>query len=173
MHLTFLQRNGFDAVGFDPHYKPEIPTGKFDTILCTCFLNVLLPEEQFQVLMAVSELLKPGDKAFFAIRRDITKPGFSTHVKHQVEVFQCNVILPYKSILKTDSYEIFEYRHIIQLEKHYKETCPYWTPELTVELITESASAYAIMAPADQSPEHVLIIPKNIKKISLLSLKEK
>lgn len=36
-------------------YAPTYPTGQFDTILCQYVLNVLLPEEQVQVLMAVSK----------------------------------------------------------------------------------------------------------------------
>jgi len=47
--VTFLRNNGFDIVGYDPYYVPEIPNGQFDTIMCNYVLNVLLPEEQVHV----------------------------------------------------------------------------------------------------------------------------
>jgi ATP adenylyltransferase len=76
--------------------------GRFDTILCHYVLNVLLPEEQVYVLMAVSELLKPTDKAYFTVRQDIKQADFRTHIKHGQRVYQCNVVLPFKSIIRTE-----------------------------------------------------------------------
>ena len=61
--VAFLRAKGIDITGYDPHYAPAYPTGRFDTILCHYVLNVLLPEEQIQVLMAVAELLKPSGRA--------------------------------------------------------------------------------------------------------------
>lgn len=63
--VEFFQSKGFSITGYVPHYFPELPKGNFDTIICNYVLNVLLPEEQSHVLMAVSELLKPKGKAFF------------------------------------------------------------------------------------------------------------
>ncbi len=64
---SFLTKNGLYTTKFDPYYAPQVPTGKFDTILCHYVLNVLLPEEQVQVLMAISELLSPSGKAYFTV----------------------------------------------------------------------------------------------------------
>ena len=69
--VELLKQDGFDIAGYDPFYFPEFPKEKFDTILCFYVLNVLLPEEQAEVLMNVSNLLKPNGKAYFAVRRDI------------------------------------------------------------------------------------------------------
>lgn len=158
--VTFLQEKGFDITGYDPYYSPTVPQGKFDTILCIYVLNVLLPEEQSHVLMAISELLKPGGKAFFAVRRDILRDGFRTHVKYGVNTYQCNVKLPYKSILITNHCEIYEYQHITNNDHGKTEECPFCAPDVTRELITESATVYAIYDKFPISPGHTLVIPK-------------
>ena len=109
--ISFLQEKGFAVTGFDPHYKPNYPKAKFDTIICNYVLNVLLPEEQSHVLMAISELLKPGGKAFFSVRRDIKRNGFLYNPKQKAKTYQCNVKLPYKSIFRTENCEIYQYQH--------------------------------------------------------------
>jgi len=158
--VIFLREKGIEAIGYDPYYAPEIPQGKFDTILCSYVLNVLLPEEQTQVLMAVAELLKPAGKAFFAVRRDLKYNGFRLHTKYGVEVYQCNVILPYKSLIRTEHCEIYEYRHLNQITKSDKDLCPFCFPDTDRELVTETATAYAMFDKYPVSPGHTLIIPK-------------
>ena len=158
--VVFLRQKGFDVSGYDPHYAPDPPQGKFDTILCLYVLNVLLPEEQAHILMAVSELLAPTGGAYFAVRRDIQRDGFRTHVKHGVSVYQCNVKLPYQSILRTEHCEVYEYRPYNQLPHPDAEACPFCTPGAERELITESATAYAIFDKYPVSTGHTLIIPK-------------
>ncbi len=158
--VAFLQARGFEAIGYDPHYAPDPPQGKFDTILCLYVLNVLLPEEQAHVLMAIAELLKPEGQAYFAVRRDIQRDGFRTHVKHNVSVYQCNVRLPYRSLLCTESAEIYEYRHYNQLPHSNPGACPFCAPDAERELLTESATTYAIFDKFPVSPGHTLIIPK-------------
>jgi len=161
MDVSFLRQNGFDTTGYDPYYAPEIPNTKFDTILCTYVLNVLLPEEQAQVLMAVAELLKPTGKAYFTVRRDVKRNGFRTHTKLGVQVYQCNVVLPYRSVLKTKFCEIYEYQHFNQIQNlPNPSACPFCAPSQEVELITESATAYALFDKYPVSPGHALIIPK-------------
>ncbi|HMT36224.1 MAG TPA: methyltransferase domain-containing protein, partial [Chitinophagaceae bacterium] len=66
--IEFLKLHGFTIEGYDPHYQPVYPTKKYDTILCLYVLNVLLPEEQAEVIMNISSLLKPTGKAYFAVR---------------------------------------------------------------------------------------------------------
>jgi SAM-dependent methyltransferase len=109
--VELLKLKGLDIIGYDKFYQPEYPSGRFETIICHYVLNVLFPEEQAQVLMSVSELLQPGGKAYFTVRRDIKYEGFRMHKIHKKPTYQCNVRLPYYSILKTDSCEIYKYRH--------------------------------------------------------------
>lgn len=158
--VNFLRSNQVDAVGYDPHYAPTYPTGKFDTILCHYVLNVLLGEEQAHVLMAISELLKPNGRAYFTVRRDIQQSGFRTHTKHDRKVYQCNVALPYKSILVTEHCEVYEYQHFNTVAPLQSERCPYCNHALHAELVTESATAYTLLVEQTVQTVRALIIPK-------------
>jgi hypothetical protein len=66
-------------------------------------LNVLLPEEHAEVLMNVSNLLKPNGKAYFAVRRDIQYEGFKMHKLHKKETYQCLIKLAYLPIFKNEN----------------------------------------------------------------------
>jgi ATP adenylyltransferase len=109
--VQLLQNKGVNVSGFDPHYFPEIPTEKFDTIICFYVLNVLLPESQKQVIDEISQLLLPDGKAYFAVRRDVRFEGFRMHKIHKKPTYQCNVELPYVSIFKNDFCEIYEFQN--------------------------------------------------------------
>lgn len=158
--VEVLKEKGLDIIGYDKHYFPTFPTEKFDTIICFYVLNVLLPEEQARVLMEVSSLLKPTGRAYFAVRRDIVYEGYRTHKIHQKPTYQCNVILPYGSFFKNDSCEIYEYIPIHQKANPSKTDCLFCFPDAESELITESATAYAILDKYPVSKGHTLIIPK-------------
>lgn len=156
--VAYLSKKGFDTVGYDPHYSPEYPDSVFDTIICNYVLNVLFPEEQSEVLMTISELLKPQGRAYFAVRRDLKYPGFRTHKIHKVKTYQCRVNLPYKSVLKNDFCEIYEYQHFTTLDNGLDGI--FENPSTDRELITESATAYSILDKYPVSKGHSLVIPK-------------
>ena len=158
--VAFLQEKDFAVIGFDPHYKPNYPKAKFDTIICNYVLNVLLPEEQSHALMAISELLKPGGKAFFSVRRDIKRNGFLFNPKHKAKTYQCNVILPYTSIFRTENCEIYQYQHYTHLNKGNVNISPFFKGIDEKILITESATAFAIAEECSISSGHTLVIPK-------------
>ena len=109
--VKLLKLKGLDITGYDPHHTPIYPEGKFDTIFCGYVLNVLLPAEQADVLMNVAHLLKPGGRAYYAVRRDLKKEGFREHYVHKKQTYQCIVKLPFKSIELTEYCEIYEYVH--------------------------------------------------------------
>lgn len=170
--VELLKENGIKISGYDKHYFPEYPQEKFDTIICFYVLNVLMQEEQTTVLLEVSQLLKPGGKAFFAVRRDIKYEGYRMHKVHQKQTYQCNVKLPYKSIFKNENCEIYEYVHFNQI-KRKKTGCPFCNPESELELILESATAYAVFDKFPVNNGHALIIPKrHIGDYFQLSFKE-
>jgi SAM-dependent methyltransferase len=123
-----------DATGFDPHYFPNLPNEKFDVIVCFYVLNVLFEEEQNEVLMKVSSLLKSGGKAYFAVRRDIKNDGFRTHYIHKKPTYQCQVHLPFKSIFRNANTESYEYQPYTQLQFE-SSTCPFCKPKPTFKLI--------------------------------------
>jgi len=155
----FLRSKGYEVTEYDPYYAPEYPAQRYDTILCSYVLNVLLPEEQSLVLMAVSELLQPTGQAYFSVRRDVRRNGFRMHAIHHCLVYQCNVHLPYESILCNDFCEIYEYRHYNQLRGRGSD-CLFCSPSPEMELVTESATVYAILDSYPVTPGHTLIIPK-------------
>lgn len=160
--VEYLTDRKISITGYDPYYKNEYPKKKFDTIMCNYVLNVLLPEEQTNVMMAVSELLKPGGKAYFTVRRDIKRNGFIFNSKHNARTYQCNVILPYKSIFKTRNCEIYEYQHYTFLNRGKKDVSPFFEGIEERILITEAINAFAIYDKYPVSKGHALIIPKRV-----------
>lgn len=160
--VELLKNKGFDIIGYDPFYFPEFPKEKFDTILCFYVLNVLLPEEQAEVLMNVSNLLKPSGKAYFAVRRDIQYEGFRIHKVHKKETYQCLIKLPYSSVYKNENCEIYEYEHYTTLNKGNTKLSPFLIGEETRELIVETASIFSFYDKFPVSKGHALIVPKRL-----------
>jgi diadenosine tetraphosphate (Ap4A) HIT family hydrolase len=158
--VELLKAKNVNITGYDKHYFPEYPTRKFDTIICFYVLNVLMQEEQANVLMEISQLLKPTGKAYFAVRRDLQFEGFRTHKIHQKPTYQCNVILNYYSIFKNDGCEVYEYKHFNQINREKNPSCPFCNPDPERELLLESAIVYAIFDKYPVNKGHTLIIPK-------------
>ncbi len=158
--VELLSAEGVAITGYDKHYFPEYPQGRFDTILCFYVLNVLLPEEQAAVLIELSQLLKPGGRAYLSVRRDIHYEGFRLHQLYHKPTYQCRVRLAYPSLLVNENCEIYEYRHYNQYEHPHKSNCPFCAPDRDSELVMESATVYAIYDKFPVSRGHVLIIPK-------------
>jgi len=157
--VQFLQAKGHDATGFDPHYFPDLPNRKFDTILCFYVLNVLFEAEQTAVLMDIARLLKSAGTAYFAVRRDIRQDGFRQHHQHRQPVYQCAVSLPFTSLFQNENTEFYAYRHFTQLP-HAADGCPFCQPSPRRELLTETAHSYAILDGYPISKGHALIMPK-------------
>jgi ATP adenylyltransferase len=75
----------FNMERFDPHWAPQPPTGKFDTILCTYVLNVVPPQDVPNILRTIQDLLAPGGRAYLTVRRDLggqDKKGRGTTQRH-------------------------------------------------------------------------------------------
>ena len=160
--VELLKAKGIDIVGYDPFYFTEFPTEKFDTILCFYVLNVLLPEEQAEVLMNVSNLLKPNGKAYFAVRRDIQYEGFRIHKVHKKETYQCLIKLAYLSVFKNENCEIYEYEHYTSLNKGNTDLSPFLIGEEPRELIVETATVFSFYDKFPVSQGHSLIVPKRL-----------
>tara|TARA_R110000868_G_scaffold200944_2_gene448509 strand:+ start:1142 stop:1822 length:681 start_codon:yes stop_codon:yes gene_type:complete len=161
--VELLKNKGIDIIGYDHFfYFPEFPTEKLDTILCFYVLNVLIPEEQAEVLMNVSNLLKPNGKAYFAVRRDIQYEGFRIHKVHKKETYQCLIKLAYLSIFKNENCEIYEYEHYTTLNKGNADLSPFLTGDETRELIVETATVFSFYDKFPVSKGHSLIVPKRL-----------
>ena len=152
-----LNNTGADVDKFDTYYFNTAPSGQYDTITCIYVLNVVEPVIQTDILLEISRLLKPGGKAYFAVRRDIKKEGFRMHYVHKKPTFQTNVKLPYKSIFINDSCEIYEYQHYNQSSQGESD-CIFCAQ--TQNIVLESATAYAVWDKFPVSKGHALIIPK-------------
>ncbi|MFN3377996.1 MAG: bifunctional class I SAM-dependent methyltransferase/HIT family protein [Runella zeae] len=157
--VDFLYQKSINITGFDPYYFPQYPTDTYDTILCFYVLNVLFPEEQNQVLMQISSLLKPTGKAYFAVRRDIQKDGFRMHQVHGKPTYQCFVKLPYKSIFLNENTEFYEYQHYNQNTDNQSK-CPFCKPASRLHLLAETSLSYAVLDGYPINKGHTLIIPK-------------
>jgi diadenosine tetraphosphate (Ap4A) HIT family hydrolase len=157
--VKFLQQKDLDITGYDPYYFPTYPDGKFDSIVCCYVLNVLMPEIQADVLMNIAHLLKPGGKAYYAVRRDLKKEGFREHYVHKKPTYQCTVKLPFKSIRSNEYCEIYEYVHYNH-QWNSPNNCIFCNPHRKINLLTESATAYAMFDGYPLSRGHVLIVPK-------------
>jgi diadenosine tetraphosphate (Ap4A) HIT family hydrolase len=157
--VKLLQQKGFDITGYDPYHFPQYPNNKFDTIICFYVLNVLFVEEQANVLMEVAHLLKPGGKAYYAVRRDIKKEGFREHYIHKKHTYQCIAKLPFKSIHIDEYCEIYEYLHYNH-QRNSSNNCIFCNPHKNLTILTESATAYAMLDGYPVSKGHVLIVPK-------------
>ena len=158
--VKLLNKKGCEITGYDPYYFPEYPKDKFDTIICFYVLNVLFPEEQATVLMEVSHLLKPGGKAYYAVRRDLKREGFREHYVHKKPTYQCIVKLPFKSVHLDDYCEIYEYIHY-NYQRNAPNRCIFCNPHQKITLLTESATAYAMFDGYPLSTGHVLVVPKH------------
>ena len=154
-----LKKLGYDIVGYDNYYRTEYPNKSFDTIICNYVLNVLEPNEQAEVLMSVSELLKPTGKAYFSVRRDLKNEGFRIHYIHKQLTYQSNVILPYKSLFQNENCEIYEYMHFNQLKRE-RFDCPFCNLNSKIKLVSETATAVAFIDSFPVNQGHTLIIPK-------------
>ena len=117
-------------------------------------------QHRAEVLMNVANLLSPKGTAYFAVRRDLTEEGFRLHAIHKQYTYQCNVKLPYKSLVCNKSYELYQYNHFNKLPRMEGEKCPFCRLSRRVEIIYETATCVAFYDGYPVSPGHVLIIPK-------------
>ncbi len=73
-HGEDARRFGLEA--WDPVHRPEpAPSGLYDTVVCIYVLNVLTPAEATATARACVDLLAPGGRAYFAVRRDLPPNG--------------------------------------------------------------------------------------------------
>jgi Diadenosine tetraphosphate (Ap4A) hydrolase and other HIT family hydrolases len=158
--VDFLREKGVEVEGYDPHYAPERPDGTFDTILCHYVLNVLLQREQTDVLMDVSELLRPDGTAFYTVRRDLQRTGYRQHYKHNVPTYQTNVGLPYETVVRTEFCEIYQYRPYPQRPSDPETDCVLCNPPSETTLVSESAQSVAVRNDDSAADGHTLVLPK-------------
>ena len=107
--LDFGCGYGFDAShfgwdGYDPYYGPELPDGKFDTVVCISVVNALSRNSRAKVLDEIKTKLKDDGKAYIAVPRDIPVTG-KLGMHHSLQNY---VVLTLPSIYLDDKLEIYE-----------------------------------------------------------------
>lgn len=85
---------------------PEFPKIKFDVITCNYVLNVLDEDEARQTITSALSLLKKHGMAFFTVRRNIKKEGFTSK-----RTFQRNVILDFEIVKQNSDFCIYRKRN--------------------------------------------------------------
>ena len=68
--------------------------------------------------------------------------------------------LPFQSLVRNSSYELYQYNHFNKLPRKEGETCPFCKLSRKVEIICETATCVAFYDGYPVSPGHALIIPK-------------
>jgi len=73
---------------FDPHYAPERPEGKFDTITSNYVLNVVNEEDVNGIIEDIKSLLKDDtSRAYLSVRRDVKQEGFTKRGTYREMLF--------------------------------------------------------------------------------------
>lgn len=159
--VDFFRENDLKAVGYDPHFFPELPKlGKtFDRITCTFVFNVLEVESRNRAMMHISRFLKPKGRAFISVRRDIDTSGFRVVPGTKEIVYQANVFLPFKSILQDLDYEIYEYRPYVYLSGADVDRSMISPPQ-GYQMLAESINAVAVVPKQLRFKHHFIVLPK-------------
>ncbi len=111
---------GWDA--YDPHYRPEKPTGLYDTIVVNHVANMLTRKSRGKLFEAVNTLLAPEGSAYISVSRNIPtsgKPGPRRRIQNYVVLTLPSVFIDAKEEIycleKDATYEDhtqeFEQRH--------------------------------------------------------------
>lgn len=105
---NFLKKLVYDVEAYDPYFAPNMPIGKFDTIICNYVLNVLEKEKQLTCLEEIKSLLNDNGIAYIAVRRDIKNEGYRRRGKHST--YQENVELDFEKITENTKYCIYKFK---------------------------------------------------------------
>lgn len=114
-HLDYGCGKGGDADRlscdkYDPHYFPDKPVKRYDSITCTYVLNVLDSTDVANVVESIRQLLTYNGKAYISVRRDIKKEGVTSKGTYQYMVYLNESVLYENSSFAL--YEITPYINI-------------------------------------------------------------
>jgi len=94
----YLRGLNYSVDSYDPHWNPNgINRDSYDSIFCNYVLNVLQTDSEIlSVMQKATSFLSDNGKAYFAVRRDVKKVGFTSR-GFQRKVFLSAPILYEKS----------------------------------------------------------------------------
>jgi len=98
-----LKEMGYDAQGYDQHFQPKKPTGKFDVVFCTFVINTRGEDEEAGIIRELKKYTKPSGRIFISVRPDV-KEAYTSDKGLQRPV---NCPSGFKPIAKASSYLIF------------------------------------------------------------------
>lgn len=81
-----LQRLGFKVTGYDPHFQPKKPRGRFHLVLMTYVVNVLEAEARIDALREAWKYVKKGGRLIITSRTE--KEICNEAVKHSWKRYQ-------------------------------------------------------------------------------------
>jgi ATP adenylyltransferase len=100
IHLSRF--TGRPVYGYDPHYFPTRPAGKYDTILCNYVLNTLPEDEWEAVIDDIKSFMKSGSKAYITVRNDKSRlRGYTSKKTYQTTVYLDLPVLYHTSNFRT------------------------------------------------------------------------
>jgi 2-polyprenyl-3-methyl-5-hydroxy-6-metoxy-1,4-benzoquinol methylase len=99
---------GFDAdhfgwEAFDPHYRQNLPAGRFDTIVCNHVVNMLTRGSRRELFRAIQALLAPHGKAYVSVSRKIPRAG-KIALRKRIQNY---VVLTLPSVFRDDELEVY------------------------------------------------------------------
>jgi len=65
-----LRKLGYKVTGYDPHYAPKKPRGKFQTVLMTYVVNVLQIPQRDEALKLAWSYVKKGGRLIVTVRSE-------------------------------------------------------------------------------------------------------
>ena len=107
MDTHFLKEEGFDVEKYDLHHHPNLPEGKFDTIMCNYVFNVLDKKNRDEVFNKIEEYLNEGGLIYISVRNDLKQ-----EVTKRKGYNQYRVNLPenrFDLIKKTPLFKMFKF----------------------------------------------------------------
>ena len=154
-----LKKMNYKILGFDNYYQPEYPIRKFDTILCNYVLDIVEYDIQKDILMSVSELLKPTGRAYFTVKRGVNQDQYLPTGFENEYTYQCNINLPFNSIYLDSIREVYEYQHYNTIIRA-GAICPFCAIDQNTKLLTETDTVIAVYDNFPVSNGHILVVPK-------------
>lgn len=90
---------------YDTYYAPNIPIGKFDTIICNYVLNTIEnPDSRDNIISHIYSLLKKGGIAYITVRND--KRNLNGHTKRGT--WQGIINLAFPVIATTSNFKMYK-----------------------------------------------------------------
>lgn len=112
---AFLEE-GWEALGYDPHFFPTQPNGRFDWVLCSYVLNVI--EDPSERKKVIADLNRLGTKVLIVVRHPKNIPtengtSFSDGILTRTGTFQKGFGPKELQNLVGPNYKVWKHKHAV------------------------------------------------------------